>query len=674
MKKFLSIVLIFAVLLSCCACGAKKTEDAGPAADISASKTPEELYGHIDQTQPLDGYYKIWNAEGVKFMMENHPEGKFELLCNIDMQGATLAPIGEFTGTIKGGNFTISNFVLQGGSEESFGFVSVNKGSVQGILLENVTFVPGANAKNIGSLAGINEGKLNSCVVSGTMEVTKAAADAACGGIAGVNTGTIAITTATVDTVYSAPGAAYVGGLVGVAQGGEVEFAESHGVLTVTGADKTTGLFAGNATDVIFSKCVFGGADNSLDGKYFTNFTGNSDDDELVVAEDGLWRDNACIEPLSEKVAALRARVVEEMYKIKTVEWHVKEDLVHSCTCQMSTCHGTYSTLYTYIGVPYNHKANSYRRAMYCMNEDNTLADWFYDLPSLDGFDIYLGSDCSSTVQQAWWTVSNSVNFQSTEEAMPAYGNGTIPVGDYVCDFKMTKQTRDGVNTLYTAEYLEANSEQTIYEAYADMHPGDAIVNRVAAGGHTRMIASEPAVVRDQAGNIEPSYSYVICHEQGGETVDDVNKVVTFGKIDYKYTFAQLYGTCYVPFTCEELITGEMEPAEATLEGGCDGYPGMFTGTVKANYQLDFVTLTIVDSDGNTVLDHPIFPTVQKRGDYGNNNFTGRAFTSTYDLSDFATVLTRTPLEHGKSYSYTVTASLSTYDDFVVHEGEFSYG
>lgn len=671
MKKFLSVLMIFAVLLSFCACGGKTAqEDAAEGNQNSA----EAQFGHIDQKKPVDGFYKLWNAEGVKFMMENHPDGKFELLCNIDMEGAVLAPIQEFSGTIKGGNFAISNFVLQGGSEEDFGFVTVNKGSLRSLLLKDVTFKPGENAKNIGSLAGSNEGVINGCEVAGTLEVTKAAKDAACGGLTGVNTGSILTTIGTVDTVYSAPGAAFVGGLVGVARGGKVDFSENHGKLTVTGADKTTGLFAGDASDTVFMGCVFGGADNSLDGKYFTNFTGNSDDDEMVVADSALWRDNACIEPLSDKVKEVRNKVVDAMYRQCTVQWRVEKDLTHSCTCQMTTCHGVYSTEYTYVGMPYNHKAASVKRFNYALDDDGTLADWTYDLASFDGFDIYIGTDCSGAVQTAWWSVSNTTNMRATDQIMPAYGNGTIAVGDYKCDFKMTKQVRDGVNTLYTAEYLEANDEQTIYESYADTHPGDGIINRVAAGGHTRMIASEPVVIRDQAGKINPTYSYVICHEQGGYVVDEVNMVCTFGKHDWKYTFAALYDTAYLPFTCEELITGEVEPVEVKLEGGCDGYGGMFNGTVTANYHLDAVTLTIVDSDGNTVLEHPFFATVQKTNDYGNNYYTSRNYTDSCDLSNFAAVMTKVPLERGQSYSYTITANLATFDNVVVHEGEFSYG
>lgn len=678
MKRFLSIIMLIAMLLTLCACAKKDETTAADSAETSVivkdelNMSPEELYGDIDQTQPIDGVYKIWSIVGIQ-QLTKHPDATFEVLCHIDLEGAVLAPVPEFTGEIVGGNWTIKNFTVQGDGE-SFGLIAVNKGIIRNLTLEDVTFQPGSTARNIGSLAGTNEGTLNRCVVSGTMEVVNAAADAACGSVVGVNTGSITNTAATVDLVYSAAGTANVGGIVGVAKGGKIEYTESHGVLTVTGDNKITGLFAGSATDVIFKSCVFGGADNSLDGKLFTNFTGNPDDDELVVAEEGRWRDNACIEPLPENVRALREKVVKAMYDIKSITWTVTNDRTHSCTCQLATCHGTYSTGYTYQSVPYNHKMTSYKKAMYCLNEDNTLKDWVYELDAFDGYDIYFGTDCSGAVQMAWWSVSNSTNIRATDQIMPAYGNGTIAVGDYKCDFQMTTQTRDGVTTLFTAEYLEANTEQAIYEAYADTHLGDIMVSRIATGGHTRMVAAEPVVIRDQAGNIDPVYSYVLMHDQGGEHVDNVNKIITFGKINWKFTFAELYGSAYLPVTCEELITGEMEPVEATLEGACEGFGGMFTGTVKANYQLDAVTLTIRESDGNIILDHPLFVTAQKNNDYGNNYYTGRNYTDSYDLSNFATVMTRVPLEQGKTYSYTITANLATFDNIVVHEGEFTYG
>lgn len=693
MKKLMSLLILFAILLSLAACGADESAQATTAATDSVETTEatepvvqkpgvhqltdEEKFGHINQLEPVDGVYKIWNAEGVK-NIANHPDANFELLCNVDMKDEVLAPIGTadkpFTGELKGANFAIRNFTVQGGDEESFGFISVNRGTVRNLTLENVTLTPGSKAKNIGAMAGMNEGTMNRCNVTGAMTVEAAAADASCGGLVGNNTGSLANMICTVDVIYSADGAANVGGLVGTATGGNTEFLENHGVLTVTGADKTTGLFVGSAENAVFTGCVFGGGDNSKDGVLFTNFTGNEGDDELTVAPKAKWRDNAAIQPLPENVMALRNKVVQYMYDLCTVEWRVTQDLVHSCTCQLSGCHGTYSSNFTYYGIPYNHKASSLARFTYCLNEDKTIFDWFYDLESFDGFDIYIGSDCSSTVQQAWWTVSNSTDTCNTTYIPAAYGRGTIAVGDYTCDFQLKNETRDGVTTLYTAQYVEKTDEQVMYESYAATRPGDAVVNKVAAGGHTRMVAANPVIIRDQEGKIDPTYSYILMHEQGSSWTDEVNMTTSSCKTNWKYTFAALYGDCYVPVTCEELLTGEMETPEAQLLDGCNGYAGMFTGMVKANYQLDYVTLTITDDQGNEVLDHPVFCTAQKTNDYGGNYFTSRVYTDSMDLADFAAVLTKVKLEEGRSYSYTITANLATFDNIVVGEGSFDYG
>ena len=159
MKKITSVLLLIAILLSVCACGVKNdTQATGPAAQQSGSGqllTNEDMFGHINQLEPIDGVYKIWNAEGVK-NIANHPDGKFELLCDVDMEGAVLAPIGAdkpFTGELNGALYNIRNFTVQGGNEESFGFIGVNKGKVSNLLLDQVTFVPGSNAKNIGALS-----------------------------------------------------------------------------------------------------------------------------------------------------------------------------------------------------------------------------------------------------------------------------------------------------------------------------------------------------------------------------------------------------------------------------------------------------------------------------------------------------------------------------------------
>ena len=675
MKKYISMILLFALLLSCCACGV--TEETTPATDVTeatqATEPPldptsaEARFGHIDQTVLLDGYYKIWNPDGVIFMMENHPEGQFQLLCSIDMEGAVLNPITEFTGSIKGSNFSISNFALEG-SGENFGFIAVNKGDISNLTLENITLRPSADAKNIGAIAGINEGKINRCNPTGQLVVEAAAADAACGGVVGINRGSLSNVIATVDVSYTAAGAAKVSALVGIAEGGVQEFLENHGKLTVSGENKTVGLFAGEATDTVFNKCVFGGEDNSLNGQIFNHFTGNPDDDELVVAVNALWRDNNR-QPLTEAQKKLRDRVVEEMYKICTVEWKVRQDLTHTCYCTLSSCHGAYNSNHTIYGIPYNHKGGSLDRFLYCFDEEGYAKDWVYEMDTFDGYDAYIGNDCSTSILHAYWTVSNSVDFMRVRYELPQYYDigGCVAVGGYKHDFDLRSNE-------WTDIFYEQNTLQEIYEAFACARPGDIIASMREDGGHTRMVAQDPVVIRDQNGLINDTYSCLRTHEQGMPWTDDATMTASSCRTDWRYSFGALANQYYIPVTCEELLTGEMEPVECTLTEDADGILGLTTGYIKANYFLDSVTLKITDSQGNVVMDQKMFTTAARRAETGDNDQIMRNYKDDYDMAYFGTPLQAVSFVKGETYSYTITARLGTYDEILLKEDSFTFG
>lgn len=681
MKKLIACMLLLAVLISCCACTGSPNEETEPSLEateevteatqssgISADLSPEALYGHIDQTEPIDGVYKIWNKDGV-LNMANDPAGSFEILCDIDMEGATVAPIGSvsqpFTGSIKGGNYTISNFTVAGGADGAFGFVAVNKGKVRNIVLDNVTFQPDAAAKDIGSLAGINEGQLTNCIITnGTMAVEAAAEGANVGGVVGTNTGEISISKITVDVTCTAPGAANVGGVAGYAEGGTLKFVDTNGALVITGTNKTAGLFAGTAKDVDFNSLAFVGAANTVDGELFTNFAGA---EENVVAEDCLWRDNDK-EEISPESRALREKVVQAMYDLGSIKWKVKQDLTHSCYCQLSSCHGSYSAQYTYYGPPYNHKCSPAARLEYIIDEDGYLKDWVYDLDSQDGFDLYFGTDCTGAILQAWWTVSNSVNFYNTGSMGAYYGLGTIPVGDYEWNMPLSSANRTDV-------YIEATDEQVMYEAYGQMRAGDGYVYRIDIGGHARMAAEDAVVVRNQDGLINPEYSYVICHEQGATWRNDETKEISTFRLNYKYTFANLYYDTAIPVTIEELLTGEMESVECKLVDGCDGFAGMFTGTVEANYCIVSVNIYLTNSKGEVLLDKPMFATAtSKYTEFGSNDVTSRSLTLDYDMGYFASCLRDVQFEQGETYNYTFTVNLTTGDSVQIKDGSFVYG
>ena len=686
MKKFISIVLLLAVLLSCCACGAKKdeTEPSGvptleeilaqEKAEEEASKgDPAALYGTIDQTVPVNGVYKIWNAEGVQLMAE-HPDADFEFLCSIDMKGATLKPIGTkaqpFTGVIDGMNTILSNFTVEATDDGYLGFLGCSEGKIRDIKLENVTYVAKENTKYMGGIAGSSTKDIRGCTAIGTMDVSAAAEDAACGGMVGQMTGSIVNSVADVDITYTAAGSATIGGLAGVCENSETEFSETYGFLDITGSNKKTGLIFGQAKAVTLQTVSFLGEKNAVDGKLVTNYFGS---DEEVTYESILIRDNSA-KPLTEGQQKLRDRVVAEMKAMGSVEWHTTQNLYHDCTCLLTVCHGNYVPGRLHVGLPYNHKGGSLSRHQYLMDENGAIKDWAYSLAAFDGFDAYTGNDCSTSLAHAWWTVSNSTDFVRCKFQHPNVGEqgyGCIAVGDWSWEEGIDENGK--VYTSYDTEpYIRATGEEGMYEAYAQLRKGDAYFNVVEAGGHTRMCAADPVVVRDENGKIDPKQSYVLSHEQGAPAIYE--PYFCTWRLDYKYTFQELYMNSYLPITCEELLTGEMEPVECKMEGDLSGKLGLTSGVITANYFLDRVTLEITDSQGNVVMNHIYWTTVDHNKDAFSNDNGIRNYNEEFDMAEFAAPLQKVQFQIGETYSYTVTANLSTGDSFVLKTDSFTNG
>ena len=676
MKRLISVILLIAVLLTCASCGKKEQAAAttAPAADTAATldpSSPEAMYGHIDQTVPMDGVYKIWNAEGVKNVV-NHPDAKFELLCNVDMGGAEIAPFGSvatpFTGTFDGGFFTISNFTLAGGADGAFGLFGVNKGDVLRLYVDGVSFKIDSKATNIGAFAGINEGKFTRCTLAGSpMDLAVVAENANCGAVVGTNSGVLNIVNVTVDINYTASAKANVGGIAGVSKGGHMEYVDTCGKLQISSENVNYGLYTGVAEDTSFLTCCFIGETNEINGKLFTNFFGTESN---VTYENCLWRDNER-EPLPENVQKLRNTVVQKMYDMGSVEWHVDKELLHTCKCGTTyVCDGVYMPGYTYIGMPYKHGSGNLDSMYYVLDENHYMKDFIYEMDSRNGFDSYIGSMCSSASQMAWWSVSNSVNHMVCLYMLPPYPEyGVIPVGQYWYQGNVSLNSRAD-----TVAYIENCTEQEYYEDMAMVRPGDCVVNGLEEGDHVRMVSQEPVVVRDQDGKIDGTRSYVQTHEQRGSYIlDEINNTWTSWKLDFKYTFAVMRGDWYLPVTCEELLTGEMEPSECAIVDGVDGKMGMVTGTVKSNYNLDVVTMVITDEKGNVVMDQTLFPKIS-RFDSGNARTDNLSYCDSFNLANFSQPLQSVQFNGGETYTYTLSAKLATGDTFTLKTDSFTQG
>ena len=682
MKKLISILLLIALVISCCACGKSADQDAQTEkitipkledvmAEYEAEKkageaTPEQMYGMINEMTPVDGVYKIWSPKGVQNMAD-HPDATFEFLCSVDMEGATVRPIGTkdqpFTGKIRGQNCILSNVVISESADGYMGFIGYNKGMINDFKIDGLTMTADANTKYIGGIAGYSETDLTRTTVNGTMNVEQAADGAYCGSMAGYIAGDIINCVSDMDITYTASGAATIGGLVGEAVDAHMEFSEAYGFLTATGSNKTVGLVAGVAKDIDLYTVAFLGEKNDVDGKLFTEYFGQA---ENPTYEKVLVRDNAP-NPLPENQEALRDKVVDYMYAMATVEWTTTQDLYHDCHCLLSVCHGTYKAGQLHIGIPYNHYSTTLNRFMACLDEDNLVKDWLYDMPSVEGFDIYFGNDCSGAIQAAWWTVSTTSDVLVCENMQPSRPRyGCIAVGEWPSDIDIPNGSESREVLIDTVDI------NVWYEAYAQVRHGDAYVHLGENGNHTRMAQEDPVIVRDENGMIDGDYSYIVTVEQGAPAITD--PYFCTWRYDYKYTFKNLILGGYFPVTIKELVTGETEPVDCKLVDGMDGKAGMAVGTIESNYNIETVTLQIKDSQGNVTFEHTLNPNAQYRSDLGSTDMGIRNKSTNFNLAKFATPLSKVNLTRGETYTYSISTLLGPGDVVTVKEGSFTNG
>ena len=122
-------------------------------------------------------------------------DGHYELSSNIDLPVNTegnWTPIAEFSGSLNGNNFAISNMTI---TDDTMGDNNVNAGlfstltqgaSISNLTLENLR-INTSEAVYIGSFAGVNEGELHNCVANGVITAAKKEHALKLGGVAGYN-------------------------------------------------------------------------------------------------------------------------------------------------------------------------------------------------------------------------------------------------------------------------------------------------------------------------------------------------------------------------------------------------------------------------------------------------------------------------------------------------------
>ena len=690
MKKILCLILAIWMLIACCACGAKPAEETvietAPAeTQPEGQEAPDEEeevdpLANIDQSVPdADGNYPIINAEGL-LNVANKLDGSFILMCDIDMGGIDWTPVGTkaapFTGKFNGNHFTISNFTItQNTDDGDMGMFGVNAGQIVNVYTDNVTMTTNADTKQAGMLVADNQGKIRRSVIAGVINADALAEDAKVGGLVGYSAELVETSTANVDLNVSADVEASVGGIIGHQQGNIIRNCVAGGDMIITGGDKkSVGLFTGVANDVEMSGCQFLGEANSLDGQAF--LTCNGSQTEATTNIEFALRDNSRV--LAEYPADVQARrdkVVAVAMEMATVAWTVKEPLQmkYTCTCCKDI---TFLPGKTYRGIPYNHKNGSMQRFYYCVDEQTdeqgrlVFSDWVYDCQGgIDTWDMYVGNDCSSAVQQIYATVCDEVQFYRSRTQFPCYNFGPIAVGAWG-EGEVVQP--DGYTDDTYKEFIEPIGEEAMFENYALLRAGDFLGNVAKGGGHCRVVVEDPVVMLDAEGKMDYDASYIVTCEQVANFIEfEEDGGYTSSWRNYQYSFRQLMEKGYVPMTFDCLVNSTEDISEATVEDTLDGRLGLTTGTVVATRNLDSVEMVITDDQGNEILRQRMFTTAGKTTDNGSEYTVIRKVPKTYDLANFTAAVSQIQWDLSKTYHCTITALLSCGDEVVAREFDF---
>lgn len=233
--------------------------------------------------------YTVYTADGLlawNKAVQNDLTLNCTLTADITLTGEW-TPIGtdyrnSYTGTFDGGNHTISGLTVKGSDENAglFGYIGKDGGTVKNVVLKDVQITSNNQYANVGGMAGINNGTIENCSVSGGSVSGYSA-----GGVVGQQySGSITLC----NSSATVQGTSQVGGVVGYTNYG-VTLTACYATGDVTAKDNdTAGIFfaggvvgsnGGNLTACYATGDVTGGTGSI----YVGGVTGSNDSSTLTA-------------------------------------------------------------------------------------------------------------------------------------------------------------------------------------------------------------------------------------------------------------------------------------------------------------------------------------------------------------------------------------------------------
>ena len=596
MRKITWILLLCLLLLAGCGAESTETEPAG----VREIHTPQQLQNMA-------------------------PDGNYILMEDLDLAGIIWQPM-NFAGHLDGNGKTLANLSMDTSANGNLGLFAELTGTVEDLHLENANLITDEKTENAGFFAGINDGCIQNCTVTGAISDEQ---NTNLGILTGRNTGR----------------------LLGGDQGLTATAGSSNSQDRVEGLTACVSLtLAQERTIGLAGRAIAENVDKTM-----------------------IWQDTSySFADLPEAEQQLRQGVVDAMYQMGTVRWTPSEEISYTANDNRKSVHSNvFLPGRTYVGVPYNGCESSFDRFLTQMQPETDSEGRLVTILGLEngiknkdgsvsGFILNMGNDCVGAVIWALATVlpydvdDLGMEFGSPLHMVPNEYNtntfGALPVDGYQIIRSDKQKYPDGLDARDTKTIIDLNGGPAgMAEYYSKAHRGDYLIcvrysydaatdTWKKTANHGRVLAYEPMIIRNWEGAIDLEQSYAITHEQGDglydnrlengeyETYQGYNLKQTSWRTDYKYSLSLLltesgYLGAYLPGTGYGYIpvTIGAYSVDALADLTCRQTSSLTLpnqGSFEANYLMTHATMTIRDEAGNTVYEKTAYLPYRVFGDF----------------------------------------------------------
>lgn len=296
----------------------------------------------------------------------------------------------------------------------------------------------------------------------------------------------------------------------------------------------------------------------------------------------------------------LRMTAVKATRDLLTIRWFIENNMEYKHSPNKRAL--LYEGEKTYAGLMYTKASSGLFQFLEYYNYENGCLEY---PGTADDLKLELGSACADSLLWSISTVCNSIS-GGFYPVMMVPANGFIPVGNYTIPENISS-----FHEMPSYAIIENTPTAVMLDAYSKTLPADLLISN--KGDHAMMVVAEPTVVYLSSGSIDPDNSYLLIQDQwssGDEVEMDGETVKLTGRLDLKFTFAELLEKKYIPLTVAE-FTGEKayEKAEITVSNpNCSSLTELKDVTVDANYPFTVMNILSIDSKGNeTVLSRKLF-------------------------------------------------------------------